>query len=251
MKKSENTLNSIVAQLRAKGHTIETRKRKDGGIVITKIDGQRYQNKQGNTAARNLAGKTLSEAQRLQRAKAGETAAISNMSKTEIKKFRKEENLEIDKETAKEIVKTRKIVKANNKGDVNRHTVSYNIRKFGKRATLEKLQHKQYHALGKAYQGTVEYTYSNISDIGMQVYNFMGYGPSTLTDEETQVLGHSLGNLVLEQAERIKNSYGRITDEDCYKILSLRGSGNVNLDITDENEVKQFIRDIAMIMAKY
>lgn len=63
------TLKQIVKQLLEKGHKVTYTLRKDGSIVIRRIDGVAYQNKQGNAEARALAGVSLSLAQQQQLAK--------------------------------------------------------------------------------------------------------------------------------------------------------------------------------------
>ena len=60
------TLKQIVNALKSQGHAINFRQRKDGSIVITRIDGKSYANKSGNAKARSLLGVTLTSAQRQQ-----------------------------------------------------------------------------------------------------------------------------------------------------------------------------------------
>lgn len=60
------TLIDIVGILRSQGHSLNFRYRKDGSIVITRIDGKSYRNKSGNALARQMAGETLSEARKAQ-----------------------------------------------------------------------------------------------------------------------------------------------------------------------------------------
>lgn len=55
------TTRQIVAQLRKQGHKISFIERNDGGIRITKIDGQRFQGSEGNVQARKMTGVKLSE----------------------------------------------------------------------------------------------------------------------------------------------------------------------------------------------
>lgn len=73
-KKSKTTLKALVQQAEAQGHEIRYVHRKDGGISITRIDGQQYQGRKGNSALRNLTGAQLSQKQREQRLEAGRKA---------------------------------------------------------------------------------------------------------------------------------------------------------------------------------
>ena len=60
------TLKQIVKKLLEKGHKVTYTLRKDGSIVIRRIDGVAYQNKQGNAEARSLMGVTLTSTQKAQ-----------------------------------------------------------------------------------------------------------------------------------------------------------------------------------------
>lgn len=63
----------VVKMLRLQGHDVQYRKRSDGGILITKIDGQTFKLAQGNTLAREIVGVTLSEARKEQLKEIGKT----------------------------------------------------------------------------------------------------------------------------------------------------------------------------------
>ena len=61
------TNRDIVKKLRAEGHTISYRARKDGSIRIKSIDGVRFKDSEGNNAARLMADSQLSDKVRHQR----------------------------------------------------------------------------------------------------------------------------------------------------------------------------------------
>lgn len=63
----------VVKMLRLQGHEVQYRKRSDGGILITKIDGQSFKLAQGNTLAREIVGVTLSKARKEQLKEIGKT----------------------------------------------------------------------------------------------------------------------------------------------------------------------------------
>ena len=54
------TLRQIAMELIARGHVVKYYIRKDGGIVITKIDNNRYSGKTGNAVARSMLGEVIS-----------------------------------------------------------------------------------------------------------------------------------------------------------------------------------------------
>lgn len=63
----------VVKMLRLQGHDVQYRKRPDGGILITKLDGQSFKLAQGNTLAREIVGVTLSTARAEQLKEIGKT----------------------------------------------------------------------------------------------------------------------------------------------------------------------------------
>lgn len=116
-KKSKTTLRALVQQAEAQGHEIRYVHRKDGGISITRIDGQQYQGRTGNAALRNLTGTQLSQKQIEQRLEAGRkaeelSASYKPLPKAErdiiknIRKVQKTKN-EIEKKNRKQGKKTR------------------------------------------------------------------------------------------------------------------------------------------------
>lgn len=60
------TLLDIIKELEKQGHTLVYHHRKDGGYVISKIDGMSFSGKTGNAQARAMVGATLSEARAYQ-----------------------------------------------------------------------------------------------------------------------------------------------------------------------------------------
>ena len=56
------SMRTIASELMSTGHQVEFYVRKDGGILITKIDGQRFSGAKGNARARAMTGQNISEA---------------------------------------------------------------------------------------------------------------------------------------------------------------------------------------------
>lgn len=60
------TMAEIVAELQRQGHEVTIYVRKDGGILIKSIDGERFTGAHGNTRARAMVGTSISQAREAQ-----------------------------------------------------------------------------------------------------------------------------------------------------------------------------------------
>lgn len=60
------TIKEIAELLAFQGHQVKTRRRSDGGYIITSIDGQKYGGASGNIEARKIVGVSLSHARSYQ-----------------------------------------------------------------------------------------------------------------------------------------------------------------------------------------
>lgn len=60
------TIRQIAKKLASEGHKVTLYHRKDGGVLIKKIDGVRYTGAKGNAVARAMTGETLSETRDIQ-----------------------------------------------------------------------------------------------------------------------------------------------------------------------------------------
>lgn len=60
------TIRNIIKQLRKEGHRITYYVRKDGGVLIRSIDGQKFTGAAGNAVARQMTGQILSSARQAQ-----------------------------------------------------------------------------------------------------------------------------------------------------------------------------------------
>ena len=119
----------VVEKLRAEGHTVTTKKRTDGGIKITSIDGVKFSGIKGNTTARAMSGEKLSTQQLAQRRgnwyevysqktivktdKGGtriyETGEIKKVATTGAKrKSRKVKDVELSSDISKQLKKTQR-----------------------------------------------------------------------------------------------------------------------------------------------
>ena len=60
------TIRNVVSKLRQEGYKVTYRVRKDGGVLIKSINGQKFKGATGNTLARQLSGETISESREIQ-----------------------------------------------------------------------------------------------------------------------------------------------------------------------------------------
>lgn len=85
------TLIKAIELAKEQGHIIEYKKRKDGGVRVTKVDGVQFSSKssKGNSAVRSLTGGKLSVKQAKALKISGKRAKSKSVSKSITKEFRK------------------------------------------------------------------------------------------------------------------------------------------------------------------
>ena len=136
------TIKDIIELLQQQGHDVEYYIRKDGGILIRKIDGKSYQGASGNAVARSMVGAKISEARRVQlhritvKRTTGDTDVDKELRKTQ-RVWRKNfgKTPEVGKKTLKK-------------------TKQY-MEKYGKAETVRRLKEAQRYAEGLAYTENV------------------------------------------------------------------------------------------------
>lgn len=137
------TILEIIKLLEKKGHDVKFSKRKDGGYIITKIDGQRFSGKTGNAFARRITGSTLSVARQVQ------------LAKIRTPKGRKQQKLEEIPDNIKKAL--RKVQREWRKkhpdieGTMTTRGVRYHLRHYGEEETLASLDKGYRYASGYAY----------------------------------------------------------------------------------------------------
>ena len=72
------TIRDVVKELKSLGNDVEFVVRADGGIRITKINGQRFKGSKGNQIAREMTGQVLSERRAIQLKRAGKVAHVKS-----------------------------------------------------------------------------------------------------------------------------------------------------------------------------
>lgn len=183
----------MIDELRNRGYVVEARKRKDGGYIITKINGQTFKGAKGNTYARSVLGVELTQA-RAEQLSFNVNKYISGAKK----------KATLDQEMKKELRKVqRKWRKKKVKGHISATKVKQHIKEEGRAGALEYLRRQERYGEGLAYEENVEYLAQYIEDIGRGI----------LTDD-------SLQNDLFELARYIRSKSDSFKEEwisKCYQ----------------------------------
>lgn len=159
------TMREVVRQLQAQGHEIDYYIRKDGGILIRRIDGEKFQGAKGNARARQLAGATISEAR------------ISQLKYATRQQGRKK--MSVDDEIQREYYRVKKIWKKRIKpkkgephpaGYFGWARIEYSIKQYGKEEALRRIAEAERYATGLAYSKNIKILSEFIASAGIQ-YN--------------------------------------------------------------------------------
>ena len=142
MARKTTSVQQLIDMLKMQGHNVTARRRSDGGYLITSIDGEKFKGAKGNTQARGVVGTTLSVAQRTQRATAFENSPIQ---------FKKELRSKI--KTLKTAFKEHPSM---HHAGMSAKLVRSEIKKYGKKRVVEKLNNLVSIAMGYAYSKNVE-----------------------------------------------------------------------------------------------
>ena len=156
------TMMEVVRQLQAQGHEVDFYVRKDGGILVKSIDGEKYPSgASGNARARQIVGASISEAR------------VSQLKfATRARKF-KHPTLddEIQKEWHRVKKKWNKAFKAKGgkpspAGYFGKNRINKTIKEYGKEEALRRIKEAERYASGLAYSKNVEYLITLIRDAG-------------------------------------------------------------------------------------
>ena len=141
------TTRQLVNQLREKGYNVTYYVRRDGGILITSIDGQRFKGATGNIYARNILGVSFSQRRSQQ---------LTKITRERVRHPRK-----ILVETPDDLERFRKRVmrkwrKAGLTGSVSKKNLRRIIEDRGFEGARTYLEEMERHTQGKAYYGAIE-----------------------------------------------------------------------------------------------
>ena len=141
------TTRQLVSELTSRGYSVKYRIRRDGGVLITSIDSQKFKGGKGNAYARSLVGETLSERR---------TRQLSKITRERVLHPRK-----IPIETPSDLERYRKRVmrkwrKAGLTGSISKKNLRKIIEQRGFESAETYLTEMERHTEGKAYYGAIE-----------------------------------------------------------------------------------------------
>lgn len=142
----------VVSMLRSQGHQVDIYIRKDGGILVKGIDGQRFpRGAAGNTAARRMAGASLSEARGAQlryatRARKLRKPSLDDEVKAEWRRVKKKWNKAFHSQKGK----------PHPAGYFGWNRINRAIKEYGREEALRRIKEAEKYASGLAYSKNVE-----------------------------------------------------------------------------------------------
>ena len=140
------TIRQVITELSAKGYEVKYRIRTDGGVIITSINGKKFQGAKGNELARTLIGQSLSTRRQAQ---------LKKITRERVLKPRKlviETPLDLEKYRKRVMRKWRK---AGLTGSISKKNLRKIIEERGFKLAQTYLEEMERHTEGKAYTGQV------------------------------------------------------------------------------------------------
>ena len=156
------TMMEVVRQLQAQGHEVDFYVRKDGGILVKNIDGEKFTTgASGNARARQIAGASISEARISQLKYATRARGVKKPS--------------LDDEIYSEFIRVKKKWnrafkakggKPHPAGYFGWNRIKYSIEHYGRDEALRRIREAERYASGIAYTKNVEYLATQIENAG-------------------------------------------------------------------------------------
>ena len=149
------SVKDMISKLESLGFSVKARQRKDGGYIITSINGQKFTGAKGNTYARSLLGEELSTARQEQ---------LSFNVKKYIQGAKKKATL--DDEMKKELRRVQRIWRKRKvKARITAKKVKEHLAEEGREAAKRYLERQERYGEGYAYEENVEYLAQYINDV--------------------------------------------------------------------------------------
>ena len=150
------TIREIIKDLKEAGYNVSFYERKDGGIRITRINGQTFSGSHGNQRAREIVGASLSEAR---------VKALGKLKTPKGKgSYNKRRKEKLSEETKKEIQRLQRLYRKAGKGE-GKPTIRnyrYILRTRGKKEAERLLKQAERRIMGYAYPENVDALLSRI-----------------------------------------------------------------------------------------
>ena len=153
------TIKNVIKELTNKGYNISFYKRKDGGIRITRINGDVFRGSKGNAEARRLTGITLSESQKRALSK-----LITPKGKGSYNKRRKPK---LDKSIVRDIQRIQRLYRKAGKGEGMPTIRNYRfvLKEYGSEEARRLLTQSERRILGLAYKENVDWLLVKLQEI--------------------------------------------------------------------------------------
>lgn len=153
------SIKELIIDLQKSGYNVSFYKRKDGGIRITRINGETFRGSSGNKKARSIIGVDLSEAQ---------IRALSKLKTPKGKgSYNKRRKAPLDDETKKRIQKLQREYRKAGKGQ-GKPTIRnyrYIMKNYGKEEADRLLRQSERRILGLAYTENVDWLLMKLKQI--------------------------------------------------------------------------------------
>lgn len=155
------TIREIIKELKEEGYNVSFYERKDGGIRITRINGETFKGSRGNQRAREITGASLSEAR---------VRALGKLKTPKGKgSYNKRRKEKLSEETKKEIRRIQRMYRkaGKPKGKPTISNYRYILKTKGRREAERLLKQSERYILGIAYPENVDALLSRIAlDLG-------------------------------------------------------------------------------------
>lgn len=203
----------VVKMLRLQGHDVQYRKRSDGGILITKIDGQSFKLAQGNTLAREIVGVTLSEARKEQLKEIGKTLykRVKNKETGKYETFTlspaKRKKIPLTNDLKKLLRKAQRLQKKTKvDAKVTTSKVRYQLMHYGEEEARSKLLERIRYFQGYAYEENVRWLIKRLNAINFnydlafdEIIMFIERNMTIIRESYIQEINQVIYNLENEQ----------------------------------------------------
>ena len=159
------TMMEVVRQLQAQGHEVDFYVRKDGGILVKNIDGEKFPTgASGNARARQIAGASISEARISQlkyatRARKVKKPSLDDEVRKEFERVKKKWNKSFKSKGGK----------PHPAGYFGWKRIKYAIDHYGREEALRRIREAERYASGIAYTKNVEILAQYIKSVGDQL----------------------------------------------------------------------------------
>lgn len=154
------TIRQIIQTLISQGHSITYYERKDGGVLIRSIDGQRFVGAKGNIVARSLLNQTLSEKRTKQLVEAKRT-------RKSLAKYKELTDLKSEWRRVRELWRKAFPSSKRHKSPIGQFTwkrIRWAYINLGKEEALRRIAEAERYAQGLAYNENIDILISRLQD---------------------------------------------------------------------------------------